>query len=1171
MKQTICRRLSAWAMAVVLILSMVPAVAAVEGEIVITVDPPALELTVGETATISATVKQGDQVLSDAKVNYAVAAADIDRVKVDPESGEVKALAAGSAEIKAIYLVEDRSYEGICRVTIQPAVPANGVTITPVSNPYKEVGDTVQMIARVTPDEATDKTVTWKSKDSEVARIDSTGLIQFLEPGVTQITAETDNGFVSNMVEMTVSGLKMRDTMELLVGKSDTLTVSGPFGHAEGQSIIWSSSNISVADVRDGMVSAYNPGTAEITAVAGNYKAKCVVTVKEDVASAITGEMRVGEVFAFSDILSELNSKSIEMIDTRLEYVSGLSVDPRQGILYYGYSSPDVPGSGVGGLESYYVSGASHQRRLTDVVFVPSSDFGGTAVIHYTGHGHGKMFSGTIRLEVENTEDVAYNTAENRALHFDAETFSHVYQAKTGRVLSYVTFQLPSSNKGTLYYNYSETGQYSQRVSSQSRYYVTGGSILLENVCFLPAEGYTGVVTIPYQGTDTSGFSHSGKITITVYGESQQGNGDITYQTSAGGTVRFDADDFQNVCRDLTGTSLNYIYISQPSASKGKLYYQYVNHSNYDHVISDTTRYFRSSSPRISYIDFVAADGMNGTVSIPYTGYGSTGEKFEGEVLIRVSGESGGNIHYSTTAGRPVDFSGLDFQEACQSSNGAAMDYVRFELPSSRQGTLYYQYSSSGSPGSRVSERDQYTSSTLSKVTFVPNSGFTGTVSIPFSGYDVRGSRFSGTVEISVDAAVVDETITYNTVSGGAVQFDTGDFDRVCRSITGERLNYVRFQLPSSSKGTLYYQYDAKRGTGSSVNSSTSYYRTGSSRLLSDVWFVADQKYSGTVEISYDGKSTDGETFDGVVRIVIGDNRPGKLIYRGSSLPVKFKSADFSNACGMALSAPLSYVEFQTIPNSVYGKLMVNDHDRSAVTKVTTSSRYYHVESPYIDEIFFVAKAGFQGVVPISYKAVDTRGNSVTGSIEIQISNQNLKTHFQDLGHYAWAAPSIEFLYSGGVVNGYNSTTYGPAGKTSRGAFVMMICRLFDFQMRNGASFQDVPTDSVYASAVRTAKDLGIVNGDHGYFYPKRAITRQQAVVMLERAMRVAGWNVTSAPAAVLDGYADGKQVSDYARNAMASMIRMGVVQGDTHGNLNPHKEITRAEMAVMLHRLLTA
>lgn len=1168
MKQTVCRRLSAWALAVVLILSLVPAASAAGGTITVTVNPPSLELTVGEKSRVSATVQEDGKEIPGATVTYT--STDAQKVQVNSTTGEVEALAIGSGvDIKAIYQVGDQSYEGSCRVVVKAPIPVTSVIISANGELTRDVGDDkLKMSAEVTPEGATDKTITWISSDPEVASIDTTGAVRTLSPGETTITAKAGT-VESKGLLLTVSGIKMKDRLDLLVGKSDTLT-KAQFGNADGKNVIWSSSNISVADVNEGKVSAYNPGTTEITATAGSYKATCTVTVQEDVASAVTGNLRVGEVFAFSDIISELHTKSIEQIDTRLEYVSGLSVDPRQGILYYGYSSPDVPGSGVGGLESYYVSASSSQKRLSDVVFVPSSDFGGTAVIHYTGHGHGKMFSGTIRLEVENTEDVAYNTAENRAIHFDTETFSNVYQAKTGRVLNYVTFQLPSSSKGTLYYNYSETGQYSQRVSSQTRYYISGGSILLENVSFLPAEGFTGVVTIPYEGTDTSNFTHRGKITITVYGDIQQGNGDITYQTSVGGTVRFDADDFQQVCRDLTDTSLNYIYISQPSTSKGKLYYQYVNDNRYDHVVSETTRYFRSSTPRISYIDFVAADGMDGSVSIPYTGYGSTGERFEGNVIIRISGQRG-NIHYSTTAGRPVDFSGLDFQEACQANNGAALDYVRFELPASRQGTLYYQYTSSSRPGSRVSARDEYTSSSLSKITFVPDTGYEGTVSIPFSGYDTRGNRFTGTVEVSVGAAVGDEKISYTTVSGGAVQFDAESFDRVCRSFTGDRLDYVRFQLPSSQRGTLYYQYDAKRGTGTSINSSTSYYRSGSSRLLDDVWFVANKSYTGIVEISYEGRSTGGRTFDGIITISVGDNNPGKLFYRGSSLPVKFKSVDFSNACAGVLPSPISYVEFQTIPNAVYGKLMVNDRGQGAVTKVATNRRYYNSQSPTIDEIFFVAKAGFQGVVPISYKAVDTRGNVATGSIEISISNQYLQRHFTDLGNYEWAAPSIEFLYYGGVVNGYSSNTYGPAGKTSRGAFTMMICRLFDFQMQSGTAFRDVSANSVYAPAVRTAKELGIVSGDNGYFYPQKPITRQQAIVMLERAMRAAGWSVTSASPSLLDGYADGKQVSSYARDAMASMIRMGVLQGDKYGRLNPHKEITRAEIAVILHRLLTA
>ena len=63
---------------------------------------------------------------------------------------------------------------------------------------------------------------------------------------------------------------------------------------------------------------------------------------------------------------------------------------------------------------------------------------------------------------------------------------------------------------------------------------------------------------------------------------------------------------------------------------------------------------------------------------------------------------------------------------------------------------------------------------------------------------------------------------------------------------------------------------------------------------------------------------------------------------------------------------------------------------------------------------------------------------------------------------------------------------------------------------------------------------------------------------------------MSSGSPALLDAYGDGAKVSSYARTAMATMVRMGMLSGDEKGNLNPQKPIRRAEIAVILHKVMT-
>lgn len=92
-------------------------------------------------------------------------------------------------------------------------------------------------------------------------------------------------------------------------------------------------------------------------------------------------------------------------------------------------SPPDAHGHGVGGTEKYYYQAGTSQMSLSEVSFVPRTDFSGTAVVSYTGYAtNGKSFNGTIRVDVEDVGDVSYSTASNRPLEFTAEEFTAICQ-----------------------------------------------------------------------------------------------------------------------------------------------------------------------------------------------------------------------------------------------------------------------------------------------------------------------------------------------------------------------------------------------------------------------------------------------------------------------------------------------------------------------------------------------------------------------------------------------------------------------------------------------------------------------------------------------------------------------------------------------------------------------
>lgn len=1047
----------------------------------------------GGSATLTAIVEPSNA--TDRSLNWS---SSDSRVRVlantDSRSAVISVPSSTPVGTHATITVTARSnpaIQALCFVQVVAAPPPEITAVSissPSTDPYRYVdpGKTITLNASITPSDAQDPELDWSSADTSIARVrsngDLTATVTGVSAGKTEITVRAGGPDVTPAVrEIEVSGILLSYVKRSTSGGKGTtvdLTESSVvdifqyrdisvtpqlFGNAKNKSVTWESSNPSVAQALAGRVSANYPGDATITATVDGtgFKASFKVHVSEDVADAITVNMGSEPSYSLSGILSQLNARSQSKAGGPLDCVYNLKVSTENGVLYYRYNSPETPGHGVGGTERYYYQPSGQQQMaLRDVTFVPLPGFDGTAVVDYNAVStNGTSFTGTIRIEAAASGDVSYSTQMDQPVSFAAEHFSAICQGRNGRALRYVTFTLPASSRGTLYYNYSPNGQFSQKVSGNTRYF-TSSNPSIDNITFLPAEGYVGNVEISYRAVDSAGSTYSGSVTVRVYGSGGQGGsggGNVEYYLSRGQQRTLNANDFNDACQRATGISLNRIrFDGLPSSSAGTLYLNYTGSSS--PRVNTSTSYYRGSSPRISSITFVPASGYNGTVSIPFTGTNTQGTTFSGSLIFHVGDNAGpGTVSYTTQQNRPVMLSAWDFNEACRRANGTTLNYIRFtSLPSSGAGTLYYNYASAGSSGSRVTANTDYRRSgspALSNVTFVPASGYAGTVSIPFTGYDDNGARFSGTLSIYVQGS----TVTTPVSSG--------------------------------------------------------------------------------------------------------------IRYTGSSVPLLLRSSDFQNVCQSALGSSLASVQFNTLPAA--GRLYQNySSPAQPGSRVTAGTRYTAQD---LNRISYVPRAEYQGTLTVPYTLYDTQGRSHSSTMELQLSNAYSSASFSDAASgWDWAKPSIEFLRSSGITSGYRDNTYRPGQSISRGEFTLMICRAFQFPTGGSSGFPDVPTNSTYAGAIASARDLGIVQGNNGRFQPERPITRQSAMTMICRALDAAGQSLPTADSSLLSSYTDGAQVSAFARPSVAALVQSGAVRGNSSMRLNPGAAISRAEMAVILHRVLT-
>ena len=338
-------------------------------------------------------------------------------------------------------------------------------------------------------------------------------------------------------------------------------------------------------------------------------------------------------------------------------------------------------------------------------------------------------------------------------------------------------------------------------------------------------------------------------------------------------------------------------------------------------------------------------------------------------------------IKYSSYANTLVDFDAGDFEEVCFDGTGQRLNYVKFTLPSSSRGTLYSNYGYSSQ--SKVSSGNKYYDDDIDEISFVPHSNYSGTVVISYVGYNNEGESYTSEIEIRILKVVTDaDDIIYKTGSYTPIDFDADDFDDECRDVTGKRLDYVRFSIPSSTYGTLYYNYEAKNE--SKVSSSSKYYDDE----LDDITFVPKPSYTGTVVISYTGYSIDGKSYTGAVKITVTKEIPladDIEISTKEDIALKFDDEDFNDASEDATGEELDYVTF-TLPSSKYGKLYYNYTSSTKYdSEVTSNRKYYYDDTPSISRITFVPYRDYYGTVTIKYTGYNVDGAAFTGSVKIEV------------------------------------------------------------------------------------------------------------------------------------------------------------------------------------------
>lgn len=242
-----------------------------------------LSLVAGNNETLVATVHPDnatEKAVTWSSDNTSVAAVD--------SNGKVTAKSAGTATITVTTV--DGGKRATCTVTVTNAVVSvTGVTLNRSTLELTE-GQYFTLVAQVQPTDATNQNASWKSSNSSIASVDSTGKVTARSAGTATITVTTADGGKTATCTVTVKQAVVHVTSVTLnksnttitVGQTETLIATVLPANATNKNVTWSTSNSSIATVdQNGKVTARAAGTAvvTVTTVDGGKTASCTVNV----------------------------------------------------------------------------------------------------------------------------------------------------------------------------------------------------------------------------------------------------------------------------------------------------------------------------------------------------------------------------------------------------------------------------------------------------------------------------------------------------------------------------------------------------------------------------------------------------------------------------------------------------------------------------------------------------------------------------------------------------------------------------------------------------------------------------------------------------------------------------------------------------------------------------
>ena len=396
-----------------------------------------------------------------------------------------------------------------------------------------------------------------------------------------------------------------------------------------------------------------------------------------------------------------------------------------------------------------------------------------TLTFDITMHGvDGDKIDATLAIEIgEGTTssttkvdgDIIYEVDPDDTVTFDRDDFWEFLDDETGDDLEYVRFTDATGldDWGELYsYDYYDDRVYFDEGDLDDGYFYYDSKDLyydddctLDDLTFLSYDDADGEVV--YLDFTAYGRDDDAKGTVAIAigdvgGVTAEG-GDIRYYTDYSGRVQINANDIARFFEEsYPGYTLQYVTL-KGAPDYGSLYYNYYGTSEYSTSYSmritadncdDMDLYFSPSSSQyaLSELTYVPS-GVNYCAQIPFTAYGTGSRSVSGTILISVNLSEVPDVYGPTPKNTAVTFPAASIYTAVSQASGLGLSSIQLlELPAANEGTIYVGSGTSQRADTSTLYGYSSGSQRISQLRFVPATGFTGSVEIPYVACNSSGT-----------------------------------------------------------------------------------------------------------------------------------------------------------------------------------------------------------------------------------------------------------------------------------------------------------------------------------------------------------------------------------------------------------------------------------------------